>query len=164
MILRCTTRVLELIGVRVPALADASATEDDWYANLFWVQRRKCLLLMHTGTLFPALVVDVSKRDLHDLGSWVTSTIETALAAERLAPGTLGTLEPASLRLARTASRSMLGFMNQAGQEIQYMIAVDGGLEHADIDAINHQLRRTLRSRDGYHKPIDLVLERIVNV
>lgn len=59
--------------------------------------RRKCVLLMHTGTFFPVLVVDVSKRDLRDLGSWVTSAIEAAFAAERLGPGTLGPLEPASL-------------------------------------------------------------------
>lgn len=57
----------------------------------------------------------------------------------------------------------MLGFMNQAGQEAQHMIAINGGLEHVDSDALNHHLRRTLRNRDGYHQPIDLVLERIVN-
>lgn len=119
---------------------------------------------MHTGTLFPALIVDVRKGDLRDLGSWVTNQIEDALATERLDPGTLGPLEPASLQLARTASRSMLGFMSQAGQEAQYMIALDGGLEHAEIDALNHQLRRTLRNRDGYHQPIELVLQRMVDL
>jgi len=53
--------------------------------------------------------------------------------------------------------------MNQAGQEAQYMIAVDGGLELADIDVLNHRLRRTLRNRDGYHQPIELVLQRMVD-
>lgn len=163
MVLRCTTRVLDLIGVRARALDDVPETDDDWYANLFWVERRKCLLLMHTGTLFPALVVDVRKADLRDLGSWVTGQIEDALAAERLGSGTLGPLEPASLQLARTASRSMLGFMNQTAQECQYVIAMRGGLEHADIDALNHEQRRTLRNRNGYHQPIELVLQRMLD-
>lgn len=163
MILRCTTRVLDLIGVRPHALADVPATDDDWYANLFWVERRKCLLLMHTGTLFPVLVVDVRKGDLRDLGTWVAQQIEAALASERLGPGTLGRLEPASLQLARTASRSMLGFMNQAAQECQYVIAMRGGLEHADINALNYEQRRTLRNRGGYHQPMDFVLQRMLD-
>jgi hypothetical protein len=50
----------------------------------------------------------------------------------------------------------MLGFMNQAAQECQYVIAMRGGLEHADIDALNHEQRRTLRNRNGYHQPIEL--------
>lgn len=163
MILRCTTRVLDLIGVRAQALVDVPAAEEDWYANLFWIQRRKCLLLMHTGTLFPIVAADVRKRDLRDLGSWMTGSIEDALAAERLPLSTLGLLEPASLQVARTASRSVLGFMNQAAQECQYMIEMRGGLEHADVGALNFQLRRTLRNRDGYHQPIELALQWVVS-
>jgi len=99
-ILRCTTRVLALLGIRPQALPEVPATDDDWYANLFWVERRKCLLLMHTSTLFPVLVADVSKRDLRDVGSWVTRTIATALASERLGPATLGPLDPPPSRWA----------------------------------------------------------------
>jgi hypothetical protein len=90
--------------VRVQALDDVPETNDDWYAKLFWVQRRKGLLLMHTGTLFPALIVDVHKGDLRNWGLSVTSQIEDALAAVRLGPDPLGPLEPASLQRARTAS------------------------------------------------------------
>ena len=106
--------MLDLIGARDRALIDAPESDEDWYANLFWIQRRKCLLLMHTGTLFPVLAADISKRDLRDLGSWVTGSIEAALAEERFPPNTLGMLDPASLQVARTAIRSMLGFMTQA--------------------------------------------------
>lgn len=78
MILRCTTRVLDLIGVRAQALSDVPPSDEDWYANLF-------------------------------------------------------------------------------------LIAMRGGLEHADIDALNHEQRRTLRNRNGYHQPIELVLQRMLD-
>ncbi len=55
-------------GTRASTLIDAPENDEDWYANLIWIQRRKCLLLMHTATLFPLLAVNVSKRDLRDLG------------------------------------------------------------------------------------------------
>ncbi len=93
----------------------------------------------------------------------MTGAIQAALAEERLPPNTLGILDPDSLQVARTASRSMLGFMTQAALEIQYMVEMSGGLEHADLGALNHQLRRTLRNRDCYHQPIDLAMRRVVS-
>ncbi len=51
----------------------------------------------------------------------------------------------------------------QALSDLPYVIEMSGGLEHADIGALNHQLRRTLRNRDGYHQPIDLAARRVVS-
>lgn len=50
MILRCTAKMLTLLGVRATALPDLPPSADDWYLNLLWIERRKCLLLTHAGT------------------------------------------------------------------------------------------------------------------
>jgi uncharacterized protein DUF6933 len=51
-ILRCTRKLLAVIGpALVPGPAPAPSPED-WYANLLWRDRRKCLLLTHSATLF----------------------------------------------------------------------------------------------------------------
>ena len=42
--LRCTGRVLALSRVSTSATAVGETSEEDWYANLVWVDRRKCLL------------------------------------------------------------------------------------------------------------------------
>jgi hypothetical protein len=68
----------------------------------------------------------------------------------------LGTLDPDALRVARTASRSILGSINQAATECLYLVELDGGLDHTDLDHLNHRLRRSLRNRDGYHQPLEL--------
>jgi uncharacterized protein DUF6933 len=44
-----------LLGKKSVTLVDAPADDDDWYANLLWLDRRKCLLITHAGTLFLAL-------------------------------------------------------------------------------------------------------------
>ncbi|MCA1699222.1 MAG: hypothetical protein LC790_10115, partial [Actinobacteria bacterium] len=43
---------------------DAPTSSDDWYANLLWLDRRKCLLIVHAGTLFALFVADIRVRDL----------------------------------------------------------------------------------------------------
>jgi hypothetical protein len=62
MILRCTAKMLTLLGAGPAALVTAPPSADDWYLNLLWIDRRKCLLLTHAGTLFPVFVADVRRR------------------------------------------------------------------------------------------------------
>src|SRR5260370_35241124 len=48
-ILRCTRKLLAVMGLPVAEPAPAPDPED-WYANLLWFDRRKCLLLTHSAT------------------------------------------------------------------------------------------------------------------
>lgn len=71
MIVRCTAKARTLLGVR--ELAEVEPSDDDWYLNLLWFDRRKCLLLAHVGTLFPVFVADVRKADLTPLDLWLAN-------------------------------------------------------------------------------------------
>jgi hypothetical protein len=154
MILRCTAKALTLLGKRpVPAVTPA---DDDWYLNLLWVNRRKCLLLVHAGTLFPIFVASVSKSDLDHLGAWLATSIRAGLAAEGLPPGTFGDLEPGDVVVTKTASRSVLGFMVDMAMVVEHPARPVGGFSVSDVAAINHVLRRNLHNHDGkYVRPID---------
>jgi hypothetical protein len=44
-ILRRTSKLLNLLGRSAVTLVDAPSSEDDWFANLLWLDRRKCLQL-----------------------------------------------------------------------------------------------------------------------
>lgn len=61
---------------------------------MLWIDRRKCLLLTHAGTLFPAFVADVRKADLVPLGALVAERAATALNDERPPDDILGVLDP----------------------------------------------------------------------
>jgi hypothetical protein len=159
MILRCTGNMLALLGAR--NVAAAQVGEDDWYLNLLWVDGRKCLLLAHAGTAFPVFVADVRKRDLAPLGERVAGTIRRALRAEGLPDDTLGGLDPGEVTITKTASRQLLGFMNDMALHAGYEIADAGGLGACDIAVLNHRLRQTLHNHDGhYATPLDLVTAR----
>jgi hypothetical protein len=62
LLLRCAARLLKLIGDRGGPLTDAVPADDDWYANVLTIERRKCLLLVHAETLFAVLGTAVFAR------------------------------------------------------------------------------------------------------
>ena len=70
----------------------------------------------------------------------------------------LGRLDPSEVRFAKTASRHVLGVMNQMAFEIGWHVEQAGGLGNIDIDELNRHLRRSLHTKDGdYQIPLELV-------
>jgi hypothetical protein len=153
--------MLDLLGSRVVALTELPPADDDWYLNLLWLDRRKCLLLTHAETLFSVFRAAVRAADLRPLGPYVVRAVEAELRSESLPPATFDQLDADAVRLAKTASRSVLGFMNEMAVHLRYQIADAGGLSRCDIDVLNHHLRRTLHNRGGYVYPVELVAQRL---
>lgn len=162
MIVRCTSRLLKLLAP--VELAEVPSAPDDWYGNLLWIDRRKCLLIVHADTLFPVFVADVRKPQLVKFGSYVSDAVATALADEGLPSDCLGLLDPTKVLIARTASRSVLGFMNDMAATSEHLAASAGGLRHVDVDDLNAFLRRTPYNRGGYIRPIEAVRQRAASI
>ena len=163
MVVRCTKRMLDLLGGRSITLSELPPTDNDWYLNLLWVDRQKCLLLTHAGTLFSVFRAGVDSADLRPIGNYLIAAIETELRAESLPTDTFSELQPDSVWLAKTARRSTLGFINEMAFELRYHIANTDGLRRCDIDVLNHGLHRTLRNRGEYVRPIELVTQRLAS-
>jgi hypothetical protein len=158
MVVRCTKKMLDLLGGRKLTLSELEPSYDDCYLNLVWIERQKCLLLTHSGTLFSVFRTGVRAADLRPLGDYLIGAIEAELGAEGLPADTLAELDRNKVRIAKTASRSILGFMNEMTFELEWHIAHNGGLHRTDINELNHALRRMLRNRGGdYVRPIELV-------
>lgn len=153
--------MLDLLGGRAVVLTESRPTDDDWYANLLWVDGKKCLLLTHAGTLFSVFVAGVRKADLRPIGPYIVNAIEAELRSESLPADALGRLDPDAVRLAKTASRSTLGFMNDIAFHCRYEVAAAGGLSRPNVSALNHRLRRTLNNQGGYAYPIERVAQRL---
>ncbi len=83
------------------------------------------------------------------------------LRQEHLPADVLGPLVPDSVHLARTASRSVLGFMNDMVLHCRRQMEASCGLDFTDVEALNERLRRTLHDHDGYCEPIELVAQRL---
>jgi hypothetical protein len=134
-------------------------SDQDWYSNLLWLDGRKCLLFAHAGTLFSVFVPDIRKSDLMPIGPSVVRFIHTELEAEGLPLDRLGALESRSIALAKTESRTVLGYMNEMARFGEYAVGDAGGLARCDARDLNRELRRELhlsRRPPGYFVPIEL--------
>jgi hypothetical protein len=159
-ILRCTRKLLVVIGSPVADPAPARDPED-WYANLLWFDRRKCLLLTHVATLFTIFEADVTASSLRATHQFVTGLIGRELRREDLPAATFGDLEQQEVLLAKTADRSVLGCMNDMAFRCEHVIAEAGGLAGIDLDELNRSLRRNINSARGYRPPIELTARRL---
>jgi hypothetical protein len=162
-VVRCTAKALKLLGLHPSSLAEITPAADDWYLNLLWLDGRKCLLLTHASTNFSVFVPDIRKADLNPVGPFLTDAITAALDADALPRDSLGPLDASNVQLAKTASRRVLGIMNETAAHVDYILDRDRGLLDVDTISVNQQLQRTLHS-DGhgdYATPIELVRQRI---
>lgn len=152
MVLRCTAKLLRLLGLQPTASVPADA--DDWYANILWVGGRKCLLVAHARTMFCAFVADVRVGELRSPGRYVVTLVKRELQAEGLAQDRLGPLDPNTVVFARTVDRQVLGNMNDFAQQAEFAIKDAGGLGRCDIAALNHDLRRMPFGRSGRYTSV----------
>ncbi len=157
MVLRCTKKLFSIIGP-VPIFEPAPDAED-WYANLLWFERRKCLLLTHVGTLFTIFEADVSASDLRSTGPFISALVRRELLSEVLPPDAFGS-DLEELVYAKTADRSVLGCMNDMAYMCGVAIVDSGSLRHTDLVALNRSLRRNINSARNYERPIDLTIAR----
>src|SRR6266516_1050096 len=81
-VLRCTAKMLTLLGARPRDPVTIEPSDKDWYANLLWLDGRKCLLLAHAGTLFSVFVPNIRKADLMPIGPSFVRFIHEELEAE----------------------------------------------------------------------------------
>ena len=166
MILRCTEKLLRLLRIPPASVPEGRSIPDEhqWYANLLWLGRRKCLLLTHAETFFSVFLPDIRKADLVPVEAFVVAAIEDALASEDLPRETFGHLDPDDVLLGKTASRVILGCMNELARFIEYDVIDQSRAGVVDVDALNHRLRRTILGPLGHRYPIESAAERALRI
>ncbi len=159
MVLRCTKKLLDVL--RPPEVSALEPCDEDFYANLLLLDRRKCLILTHAATLFSVFEPDVRVGQLRSTRDLVSVAVERELQEESLPAHTFGDTRSDELVIAKTADRSVLGCMNDMAFLAEVAVSQSGGLASLDDRPLNRQLRRTINSARDYRRPIDLVRERL---
>jgi hypothetical protein len=157
LILRCTSRMLDVLGGK-PTLVESAPNHDDWYANVVFVEGKKCVLLTHVGTLFFPVSLDVEVGLLRPVGGFVYTQIGRALEREGLPRDALAPIDDKDVSLARTADRSVLGSMNDMVQMTRHIICSRGGLGQINASTLNEALHPN--GAHGFPTPLELVGQR----
>ena len=85
--IRCTQKLLAQIGPE-KRIDEAASPESpwDWYANLLWIERRKCVLFTNAGTLYCFLSPDVRAKEIRSLPALFRSHLCDNLTYEGFSP------------------------------------------------------------------------------
>lgn len=121
--LRCTKRLFTRLKQKpTPSPRPSTTRLGDWYGNLLYVNKKQFALFVSERSLLPVLI---PARELSELPAALTSALTVLLGAMG-APRAAVEAEVAQMRelsFGPTASRSVLGSMNDMKQAIEFHLA-----------------------------------------
>jgi hypothetical protein len=164
-IIKCTTKLLNELGVKPANAPDQPPSLCDWHANMLWLDRKKYVLFTNDQTLYSLLVPwNKSPRSTHFMERFRLGLLKN-LMSEGLAEVQVGYLlnEHEQVTITKTNSRSVLGSMNDMAIQIKSIIFVSGGLTDVNLSEVNRQLNRIPMSSIKYKFSIDELKRRLAD-
>lgn len=148
MLVCCTSKLIKEIGLAKNDLADNVSREDtlgEWYANLFFFQRKKCLIFTNARTLFTFLSFGVNRTQIKNLGELFREGLGKALLDEGFDGALIRCLidECRDIQFGKANNKSVLGAMNDHVRSTKWKVWCDGGLEKYDYTRLIKKLNRT---------------------
>ncbi|MEY4582746.1 MAG: hypothetical protein RL701_7449 [Pseudomonadota bacterium] len=143
---RITKKLATALKIKLPASpAGASAPAHEWFADLFHVQGKKCVIWVHRATLLTFVRPAVTAAELREFHALFRYEFRTAIASLALPESLLDALdvyEPESY--AATNDRAVVGSMLDYRSMFAFMVEdLEDGLASADVPALNAQLCET---------------------
>lgn len=158
-LLRCTAKLRKEMGLRPSDLHGDSPESllGDWYAHLFFEERKKCVLFVSERTLLCFLATGLNRDRIRRLDEvyqdgFFRLLLDEGFQPEQARPAFHDCREVA---YAATSDRSMVGTVNELVKETQFLLPRHGGVASPDLPALHHKLNRTPLKRNGYDYAID---------
>ncbi|PVV14337.1 MAG: hypothetical protein B6D72_04200 [gamma proteobacterium symbiont of Ctena orbiculata] len=159
-LIRCTKKLQKEMGLKQPDLCAEEPRFSylgPWHANLFHIDRRKCVLFINDKTLFNFIVPDVPRSQIKELDKLFKNHLSCVLAAEDFAEEERARIlsEYDEGGFANTSSKSVLGSMNDLAFHYKYSILNAGGVHSPTVPEIIRQLNRMPMGSLKYVFPIE---------
>lgn len=156
---RVTKKLATALHVRLPKKPiEVENPDHEWFADLFYVERKKCVIWVHGPTLFTFGRPAVVGRDLWDFPALFRLEFLTAVAAMGL-PASLidrfGVKQPAIY--APTNNRGVVGSMLDYRVMFTHAVAYEGGFDRADTRHISLTLNDSPMSVLKMRSAVDVV-------
>lgn len=154
MIFSCTKKVQKILALtrRDLLVMSGDRTSDlaEWYCNLVFLDRRKCLIFTHAVTLYSFVVAGVRKADLAEFGQLFRACLSATLEADGFPRGAYGALVPGGPDVFASASkRGVIGSMADHANTCRVWVAQAGGLHRVNIQKLSLSLNEAPMSYIG---------------
>ena len=163
--IKCTTKLLNELGVKLANAPDQPSSLCDWHANMLWLDRKKHVLFTNDQTLYSLLVPWNKSPRLTDFIQRFRLGLLKSLMSDGLAEVQTEYLlsEYMQVTITKTNSRSVLGSMNDLAFQIKSMVFMNGGVTDVNLSEVNWQLNRIPMSAIKYKFSIDELKRRLAD-
>ena len=165
-LIKCTKKLLDELQQKPTSEFVQVNKLGSWHANIFHIERRKCVLVTNDLTLYAMFIPYLTKPDFKAFHIVFGQNLFKNLLYENLLQSEIETAleEYKEIQYAKTDSRSVLGTMNEQKFQVEYMVHAEGGMDNTDIYALNSKLNRSIFSPTKYRYPIEMLKERLGNI
>jgi len=162
--LRCTAKVQKELGLKPCDLAEIKPGDSllgNWYVNIFTVDRRKTFIFMNERTLLSFIIFGIKRSNVKNTPEAFLKGLEQLLTIEGFDIATINRVsdEYESIEFTKTASKSVLGNMNDLVDLYKHSMNYGGGLKHVDVGELILKMNRTPQRNLGWSYSIDIVTE-----
>jgi len=161
--LKCTQKILTKLGItsaeKVADDVPVGRSLGSWYVNSIILNRRTAVLFVNERTYYSLLVPGMTKARFADIANVFRQALSRALAGEGYSGATIAAImnEYATLDMARTSSRRILGTMNEYALMYRVEPAIDA--DQAVVDAAIRKMNRIILGACDYRYSSDLLFE-----
>ena len=154
MILQATKKVQEFIGIKTASIPDASDAFWCWHVNLFFINRKKCLLVTHTRSLYSVFLYGVVKKELPSLAQRIGATLKEQMRRDDFTIAQISYLleNLGEIAYAKTSDRGTLGTMNDMMHAIKLHVIHN---DTTDEQFLSGKVNQTPYSRHEFAYPKD---------
>jgi len=147
-IIRCTAKVLKELGVsrsQIKDYPDQPGPLQEWYANLFYRNRKKCLIFTNTDSLFSFIVPYVYRKDIKNILELFRKGLSKALFYETFDAEQIKKIMSLAddVIIAKTNNRSVLGSMNELVFQCQVYLDMHEDEGEKGLILASHKLNET---------------------
>jgi hypothetical protein len=163
MIIRCTQKLLSELKIKPAVVESVADSFWCWHANVFYIERRKCVLVTNDKTLFCLFIPSLKKPDFQSFHYVFGQFLFKNLLYEQISQNQIETVldECREIHYGKTNNRSVLGSMNDQRFQLECFIESMGGLAQTDVYELNHHLNRSIMGAIKYKHPIEMFSEQL---
>ncbi len=129
MLIRCTAKLIKEMNIVKADIVDTesqSSVLGDWYANLFFLSRKKNLIFTNARTLFTFIAFKVNRAQIKNIGELFRSELGKSLLDEDFDGVTIQRIvdDSKEVRIGRTKDKSVLGVMVDHVKNVRWIFEV----------------------------------------
>jgi hypothetical protein len=160
-LIRCTQTLLKELGVTPEEKSFTNEVLGEWHANLYLIQRRKCVLFTNNKTLFSFLVTGLKKADFKDFDEIFRQRCFKQLIYEDIPQNQFEKVltENREISYGKTNNRSVLGSMNNFKFAIESFVYNAGHIDYIDLFKVNKNLNYRIMGALDYKKANEVLRE-----